>query len=135
MRLAKRSERGTATAFVVGITIALLACAGLVIDGGTALNARMKLADDTEQAARAGAQQIDLTGLRTGGSITLDQSSAQTRAAQHIAKLGYQNAGVSVAGNAVTVRATDTVETKLLSLIGIGSFSVSASATADAVTE
>ena len=39
-------ESGTATAFVVGFAIVLLACAGLVIDGGTALNARMTLADD-----------------------------------------------------------------------------------------
>lgn len=130
-----RDERGTASAFVVGLAVALLACAGLVIDGGTALNARMKLADDAEQAARAGAQQIDQAALRGSGVVQLDQDAAGTRARAHISSLGYTNAGVVVTGDTITVSATDAVSTVLLNLIGIGTFDISASATAEAVTQ
>ena len=50
-RLVRRDEGGTATVFVVGFAVVLLACAGLVIDGGSAINARMKLADAEGRAA------------------------------------------------------------------------------------
>ena len=51
---ARRGESGTATAFVVGFAVVLLACAGLVIDGGSALNARMTLADLKRNLSRIG---------------------------------------------------------------------------------
>lgn len=130
-----RDERGTASAFVVGMAVTLLACAGLVVDGGTALNARMKLADDVEQAARAGAQEIDETALRGPGVLQLDAQAAATRARGYISSLGYSNAGVTVAGDSITVSADDTVSTRLLGLVGINNFDVSASATAEAVTQ
>lgn len=133
--LCRRDEQGTATAFVVGMAITLLAVAGLVVDGGNALNARMKLADDTEQAARAGAQQIDEVALRTTGDVRLDEAAARTAAGQFISRFGYSRAGVDVDVDEVTVGATDTVDTVLLSLIGVGSFNIRAEATAEAVTE
>ena len=80
IRAAAPRERGTATAFVVGFAVVLLACAGLVIDGGSALNARMTLADDVEQAARAGAQEIDILTLRSSNLVQLDPRAAEARA-------------------------------------------------------
>lgn len=130
----RSSERGTATAFVVGIAVTLLMCAGLVADGGTALNARMKLADDVEQAARSGAQEIDELSVRGDGAIRLDPERARTRAASYVNSRGYRNAGITVDEDTITVQAKDTVDTKLLGLIGINSFDVSASATSEAVT-
>lgn len=129
-RRTRRGERGTATAFVVGMAVVLLACAGLVVDGGTALNARMRLADDVEQAARAGAQQIDQDALRGSGVLRLDTAAATARSQGYISGLGYTNAGVQVNGDEITVAARDVVSTKLLTLIGINSFDVSANATA-----
>ena len=55
-----RSERGAASVFVVGMSVMLFVCAGLVVDGGLAINARMKVADDAEQASRIGADTLDL---------------------------------------------------------------------------
>lgn len=132
---ARRDERGAASAFVVGMAVTLLACAGLVVDGGTALNARMKLADDVEQAARAGAQEIDLVTLRSSGVVQLDQGAAQARAQTYLGGLGYDSGSVAVTGDAVTVSADDVVRTRLLTLIGIGTFDVSATATAEAATQ
>ena len=91
-----RDERGTATAFILGFAIVLLACAGLVVDGGTAINERMKLADNTEQAARAGAQAIDLTALRQDNVVRLDPAAARAAADGYLAGIGYRNYSADV---------------------------------------
>jgi Flp pilus assembly protein TadG len=135
-RLVRRDEDGTATVFVVGFAVVLLACAGLVIDGGSAINARMKLADDVEQAARAGAQQIDIEALRGSDVVTLDGLAAEARARSYLNALGYTRVTVPpVTGDTITVHAEDTTTTKLLSLIGVHDFDIAATATAQAVTQ
>ncbi len=134
-RLPARTEHGTATAFVVGFAVVLLACAGLVIDGGSALNARMTLADDVEQAARAGAQEIDIITLRGSSVVQLDPRAAESRARGYLGSLGYTAMNATALGDSVTVAAQDTVPTKLLNLIGISTFTISATATAQAVTQ
>ena len=136
-----RDERGAATAFILGFAIVLLACAGLVVDGGTALNARMKLADDSEQAARSGAQAIDLQYLRSSDGLRLDPVAARNNANRYLSAIGYRNFNAEVVRGAngqytsVRVAAQDTVPTTMLKLIGIGSFDINATATAEAVTQ
>ena len=130
-----RDDRGTATVFVVGMAVVLLACAGLVIDGGKALNARMKLADDVEQAARLGANQVDLVALRGSGVVSIDPAAAGAEAGGFLSGLGYSDIRVGVNDSSVTVGASDTVPTALLQLIGVGTFDISATATAQAVTQ
>jgi Flp pilus assembly protein TadG len=135
-RLVRRDEDGTATVFVVGFAVVLLACAGLVIDGGSAINARMKLADDVEQAARAGAQEIDIVALRGQNVVTLDGLAAEARARNYLNAIGYTRITVPpVTGDTITVHAEDTTTTKLLSLIGVHDFDIAATATAQAVTQ
>lgn len=130
-----RDESGAAAVFVIGVTLVMLACAGLVLDGGQALNARMRLADDLEQAARAGAQQIDVIHLREHGVVRLDSGAAEARAAGFIGSSGYTDVRVRVDREEITVSAKDSVDTDLLSLIGIQRFDVKASATSQAVTQ
>ena len=57
-------ERGTVSTFVVALTFACLLSAGLVLDGGRIVAARLEAADVAGNAARAGAQQV--IGLRAG---------------------------------------------------------------------
>ena len=59
-----RGEDGTVTAFVVIFTLALILLAGLVVDGGLTLAARVQAIDEAQAAARAGAQAIDLAAYR-----------------------------------------------------------------------
>lgn len=140
-RRRRREEKGTATAFVVGFAIVLLACAGLVVDGGTALNARMKLADDAEQAARAGAQEIDVNYLRESNQVRLDSAAAPAKADGYLGGIGYTNYNAAVVRDAtgqytsVRVVAKAVVPTTMLRLIGIDSFPIDATATAQAVTQ
>lgn len=129
-----RDERGSAMVFVLGMAVTMLVCAGLVLDGGNALNARMRLADNVEQAARAGAQQIDVDHLRTTGQVRLEPGAAETRARSFISTFNYPDVSVTVQDGQITVRAADSVETTLLGLVGIQEYDVAASATSTAVT-
>ncbi len=130
----RRDERGSATVFVLGFAIMLLVCAGLVIDGGGAINARMKLADDAEQAARAGANAIDIDLLRSTGVVALDPGQAQAEAGGFLSSLGYGNYSVNADGTDVTVTVHDTVPTDMLSFVGINQYDISATVTASAET-
>lgn len=128
----RRTECGAATVFVLGMSLILLACAGLVWDGGHAINERMTLADAAEQGARAGADQIDEVVLREQNIVTLDPGTAEAAAIGYLTDLGYTNISVDVGGDQVEVTITDTVSTNLLGLIGFSQFDIEASATADA---
>ena len=128
---ARRDERGSAAIFVIGMSLVLMVCAGLVVDGGLAINARMRVADDAEQAARVAADSIDVDLLRAGGGIVINEPLARQRAAAYLARRGY-GAGqyaIDVDGNQVSVDVDDTTQTTLLSLIDVDSYDVHASAT------
>lgn len=131
------SERGSAAVFVIGFSIVLFVAAGLVIDGGLALNARMKVADDAEQASRVGADSIDVEELRLGGDVVVDADLAQGRATDFLRTVGYGPGeyAVSVDGNDVRVVVSDTVRTGLLGLVGIHRFDVRASAVSSPETQ
>lgn len=69
------AERGSATVFVVFFAMAALALASLLVDAGNAINARERAADLAEQAARAAANTVDVTSLRSG-TVAIDQGTA-----------------------------------------------------------
>ncbi|WP_432887896.1 pilus assembly protein TadG-related protein [Kribbella sp. CA-245084] len=129
----RRSEHGSATIFLLGFATVLLVGAGLVIDGGLALNGRQRIADDAEQASRYGANAIDEASLRGQGQVVVDTDAAVARATSFMADKGYRNISVSVDGDKVTTSAEGSVDTALLSLVGINSFTVRGEATAEAV--
>jgi Flp pilus assembly protein TadG len=121
-------ETGAATVFVVAFAVVLLVMAGLVVDGGLAINARQRVADDVEQAARAGSAHLDLAALRNGGLVRIDPGPARTAAQNFLAKRDYPASGVSVTATdqQVTVSAQIEQQTALLSLIFIDQFTVRA---------
>lgn len=121
-------DQGAATVFLVAFATVLLVMAGLVVDGGLALNARQRVADDVEQAARAGSQHLDLVSLRGGGLVRIDPGPAAEAAARFMSRRDYPAAGVEVTADAeqVTVRAQIEQPTALLSLIFIDHFTVRA---------
>lgn len=131
-----RHEQGSATIFVLAMSVVLMLCAGLVIDGGMGINARMRVGDDAEQAARAGANAVDLTTLRSGGSVVIDPGLARSYTQDYLSARGYDSSqfDISVTANSVSVVVRDTSETHLLKLIMIDEYPVQARATATAVT-
>jgi hypothetical protein len=127
----RNEEDGVVTAFVVVIALALMLFAGLVYDGGMALRAKVEAVDEAGAAARAGAQQLDLTALRSTGRVTLDPSAADGAAESYLAAIG-RTGTVAVNGDEVTVTVSFQQPTALLGIAGIRSFSVSGSGSATA---
>ena len=125
------AESGMVTAFVVIFTLALLLMAGLVLDGGLALAAKVQAIDDAQAAARAGAQAIDIPTYRASGQITLDPAQATADAQRYLAAAGHTGT-VSVNGEQVTVTVTITQATQILSLAGINHLTETGTGTATA---
>ena len=119
-------ELGTVSAFVVALTFACLLSAGLVLDGGRIVAARLEAADVAGSAARAGAQQV--IGLRAG-EPRLDPVRARS-AAQAVLSAAGATGTVTVDVRSVTVTARATESMLLLRLVGIGSRTVEATTTA-----
>jgi Flp pilus assembly protein TadG len=73
-----RADRGSLSVYFAVLIVPFLLIAGLVVDGSGALVARQRAADEAEQAARAGANQLDLAALRgPEGKRTIDDAAAQ----------------------------------------------------------
>jgi Flp pilus assembly protein TadG len=126
-----RDEQGSATIFVIGFAIVLFLCAGLVIDGGMAINKRMRIADDAEQAARIGADSIDVELFRTTEQLVISPQLAEQRISGYMADLdhpaGQWNA--SCGEQQCQVQVQDVSKSYILSLFGV-TFPVRASAVA-----
>jgi hypothetical protein len=127
-----RSERGSATAFVVVLTVALVAVAGLVFDGGLTLAAHRRAFNEAEAAARAGAQAIDLDALRAGRGVLVDRAEAERRVRDYLATSGH-DAIVHVDGAVVHVHVRFQQPTTILSSLGVGPLTVDGEGRARAV--
>jgi len=113
-----RADDGRVSAFVVVLLIGILALAGLGLDGGLALAAKVRVVGQAESAARAGAQAIDLGIYRATGRLRLVPAQADALARGYLAGIGATGT-VTAAGDTVTVTVTTTQPTQLLSLIGV----------------
>lgn len=130
-----RDESGSATIFVMLLTVALLVAAGLVIDGGYALAERRTLANQAEQAARIGADALEPASLRDGDDPKVDPSRARAAAHNYLAQVGATGATITISGGKVTVRLTGEADTALLSIAGINSIPVMGQASAESIDE
>ena len=131
-----RDDRGAATIFVVGLSVMLLVVAGVVVDGGLAINARSTAFDIAEQGARAGAKEVDEAFLRDTQQVRVDPGlgwdAANAFLGEALADKQNPRHTVTVAGDEVTVTVQYEVGTALLGLIGVRQFRVGAQATARA---
>jgi len=127
-----REESGQVTAFVVVFAAALLLMAGLVIDGGLALAAKVRAVDEAQAAARAGAQALDLRAYRLSNTVVLDPARAAAAARAYLAATG-DSGQVRVAGDRVIVTVSIAQSTQILGLVGLHSLTVTGSGAATAV--
>lgn len=127
-----RTESGAVTVFVTVFSVALLAMVGLVADGSRVLAARRDAANIAEAAARAGAEALDLHGLRDTDQVRLDPTAAIARADAYLTTAGYQGT-VHATPTEVSVRVTVHRSTLLLGAVGMHSFTVTESGAASPV--
>ena len=98
-------ETGSISAFVAVVAFALVMVAGMAYDGGQVSSSHNAARNDAEQAARAGAHQIDLTHLRKTHEPRLDTAKAESAALDYLAQSGGTGT-VAVADASVTVTVT-----------------------------
>jgi Flp pilus assembly protein TadG len=126
---ALRSQRGSASVFLVCFAVALIGVAGLVYDGGLALVAKRRAINVAEQAARAGAQELSIASIRGSGPVRLDRPAASRSARSYLAAAGYTGS-VRVSGNTVEVTVAWSRPAEIMSVVGVGGFGGTGHATA-----
>ncbi len=126
-----REDRGSTSLFTIGIVMCALFLTALIVDGGQIRMQRRLAGDIAQQAARAGAQQVD-EGSRLAGSLTLDPGKAKD-AAQAVIGSHDASGTASVTDHSVTVEVTVPVELVFLDVAGARS--VTATRTVDATED
>ncbi|MEU5883150.1 Tad domain-containing protein [Spirillospora sp. NPDC047279] len=134
---ADHRDRGTISMYVVLFTPTVLILAGLLVDGGLAIHARQRAADMAEQAARAGANQIDEAQLRETGRPVIDPGRAEAAACGLLGDYDDNITGSSCGATEQEVQVTVelTVNPQFLSIVpGFGSFTMRSTASAEPIT-
>ena len=126
-----RDDRGSVSAFVLGLVMTFVACAGLAVDGGRVISARIRAADRAENAARVGAQAV--TNIRLG-IPRVDQQDAVRLARKFLLASGAHGS-VTANGVEVCVIVNASVPMTLLALIGTTPRRVAVERCARPVTE
>ena len=121
-------ERGSLSAFVALLLVAIFVLMGLVVDGGLAASAREQAAEEAAQAARAGAGSISVEALRSG-QVQIDDSEAIATAEQFMVAAGHPGVA-TVSSGRVQVEISYRVPTVILGIVGVTTLPVSAAATA-----
>lgn len=124
-------DDGSVTAFTVVVLTGVLLFLGITVDLGQALAAKVQALGEAQDAARAGAQALDLSALRSSGTVRLRPDAAAQDARAYLTQAGVAG-NVVVGSDDVTVSVTRTVPTHLLTLVGISNLTVHAGTTAHA---
>jgi Flp pilus assembly protein TadG len=127
-----RPDDGIATVWLLLCVPFMIVAIGFVLDVSTAVYGWNGAHDQAAQAARAGAQQIDLGLYRRTGAIHLDPAAAIQAAQTFLSQVGATGT-VTATPDTVTVAVTRTTANQLLTLVGVASFTEHAEVTARAV--
>ena len=123
-------DEGSATLWMIFGTVIVFAVCGLVFDGGTLISSKRDAINDAEEAARAGAQAIDVSVvLGSGGTTRLDPVAATQRAEDFLSTNGWVGT-VTADTTSVTVTITRTESMTFLQAFGLGDRPITGTATA-----
>ncbi len=125
-------DEGTITVFVVVLASAVLLFGGLILDAGGALTDETDAMGIAQEAARAGAQRLDLAAFRETGAVRLAPAAAITAADVYLTQAGATGT-TTVNANTVTVTVTVTHHTQLLGVVGLDTLTVTATGSAHPV--
>jgi Flp pilus assembly protein TadG len=104
------------------MAVVMILAAGLAFDGGRVLAARREAVDAANQAARAGAQAVELTDVRAG-RVAIDPDRAVAAAERFVRATGHSGSA-AVTGDTVVVTVHIAVDLPLLAAAGISSTTV-----------
>lgn len=124
-------NRGSATVWMIGVTVASFLMVGLLLDGGVMLRSRSDAFAIAASAARVGAQQLDPDAAVEGLTV-LDPIAAEHAVAGYLAARGLTGT-VTVTGDTVTVAVTSSAHLQMLRIVGGDTVTFDATATVEAV--
>lgn len=128
-------DRGSVSLLFVVVALGLLACVGLVVDGGGKARTAAQADDVARAAARAAVQAIDPARVLGGHPAEPDPARAAAAARGYLTAAGVTGSvAIAPGGQRLTVTTNDTYTPVLLTAIGIGPMPVTGTATADLVT-
>jgi Flp pilus assembly protein TadG len=136
-----RGQRGSFTFAVVFWALIAMMLAGLVVDGGLSITERQRAGDIAEQAARAGAEDLDPNALRAGRYQLLMPDACDRAAAVGVASglpagavvcdgIGTVTLPTGQVMPTITVKVTIPYTPILIGLVYSGTFVASTTATA-----
>ena len=128
-RWRRAGDAGSVSLFLVVAVLAMLIAVGLVVDGGHKLRATQRADDAAAEAARAALQSVRPADTIRGRRPRIDQAAAVGAAQRYLAAAGVAGS-VSVTGDRVQVQTSSSFTPAFLSLIGLGSQSVTGRADA-----
>jgi Flp pilus assembly protein TadG len=129
------ADRGSLTLMLAVLFVALLALAGVVIDGGAKLTAAENAAAVAQEAARAGAGMVNQATAHASGSFVVDQDQAIAAADGYLSSAGYAGQAAPGPGtDEINVTVHVSQPTKVLSIIGIDTITATGKATANLVS-
>ncbi|WP_406834862.1 pilus assembly protein TadG-related protein [Streptomyces sp. AHU1] len=127
----QQGDRGGMELFYAGVVLIAFLVIGLVIDGGLALDSQSDADYLAQEAARAGAQQIDPAQAITGQALVLDPDAARAGARAFLTRQGLDgDVTVSADGQILTVTVHDVYHPYFASLIGVDAMPVAGHGTA-----
>lgn len=126
-----QDDQGSATIWMIGVTVGAFLMIGLVLDGGVMLRARSDAFGAAASAARVGAQQLDPVAAVEGQAV-LDPVAAERAALDYLAAHDLSGT-VTVSGANVTVTVTTHAQLQLLRVVGGNRVDFDATATVQAV--
>jgi Flp pilus assembly protein TadG len=132
----RRGETGAVTtSFLLTMVPVFVILLGIVFDFAQGFTANARALNVADQAARAGAQQIDLGAVRDGGVYRLDEDAARNAARNFLDAAGYPSNGtITISGTppreSVNVTTEWSSEPAFLGIINIPPFGGEASGSA-----
>jgi Flp pilus assembly protein TadG len=125
-------DNGTLTLFTAITVIGLLVALGFIVDAGQKLQAGQQARAIAEEAARAGAGQVNRSAAYAhGGTFTADPTAAAAAARAYLAQTGHAGAVTVTGDRTVQVTVTITEPAVFTAIIGISQVSVTQTATAN----
>lgn len=141
MPTSRPDDRGSVLLLQVFLVVVVVMGITVIADVGSVIGRRTELAATADQAALAGAQTVDLDAYYRHGagatSVDLDPQRAAAAVSRYLAPAqaagridGLRIEEVTVAGDAVYVTLVGRAPLPFSSLVGLDSFPISASASA-----
>ena len=122
-------QDGSVSLFLVVAVLALFIAVGLVVDGGQKLRSTQRADDVAAEAARAGVQSVQPANTVRGQPAQVNPEAAISAARHYLSVAGVAGT-VTVTGGRVQVMTSISFTPAFLSLIGLGTQTVTGRASA-----